>query len=164
MTFRIRHHFPKIAVAVLVTFVFPSCFDRTSFFNYHAVDLDGWDRTDFQEYHVDPVASDGYYVEEIGVRTTNAYPYQRLHLVVKQDIISTIGKRSGRFRCDTLHIDIYDGWGKPKGKGTSLYQHVVPFKTLPLKAGDSLSVRIAHDMQVFSLTGVSDVGLKVTRQ
>ena len=51
-----------------------------------------------------------------------------------------------------------------KGRGVDLRQHVIPLKTLSLKAGDSLSVRISHDMSAFTLQGVSDVGLKVTRQ
>ena len=118
----------KVAVALLATATFAACFDHTTFFNYHAIAPEGWDKPDFQEYNVDPIETDGYYVEEIGLRTSSAYPFRRIHLVVRQD------------------------------------QHVIPLKTLSLKAGDSLSVRISHDMSAFTLQGVSDVGLKVTRQ
>ncbi|MBR0116832.1 MAG: gliding motility lipoprotein GldH [Prevotella sp.] len=160
----LRHGMQKIGVTILVVSALVACFNRTSFYHFHAIDLDGWDRIDFQEYEVKALEEDGYYVEEIGVRTSTAYPFQSLNLIVKQDIISTTKSHPNRFRCDTLRIDIYDSWGKPKGKGVDLYQHMIPLKTLPLKAGDSLSVRIAHGMKVFSVKGVSDVGLKITRQ
>ena len=164
MSSHLLRHFTKVAVGILLTATFVACYDRTSFFNYHAINLDGWDRTDFQEYQVNAISEEGYYMEEIGVRTTKAYPYQQLHLIVKQEIISTTGTHPNRFRRDTLHIDIYDSWGKPKGKGIDLFQNVVPFKTLPLKAGDSISLQIAHDMKALSIKGISDVGLKVTHR
>ncbi|MBO4658213.1 MAG: gliding motility lipoprotein GldH [Prevotella sp.] len=164
MLFPLRRNIITITVAILVVTVAVSCFDRTTFFHYHAIDLEGWERMDFKEYEMNALEEDGYYVEEIGVRTTTTYPFKRLNLIVKQDIISTTSTHPSRFRCDTLCIDIYDSWGKPKGKGIDLYQHVVPLKTLPLKSGDSLSVRIAHCMTTFSVKGVSDVGLKITRQ
>ena len=154
----------KVAVALLATATFAACFDHTTFFNYHAIAPEGWDKPDFQEYNVDPIETDGYYVEEIGLRTSSAYPFRRIHLVVRQDIISTTGTHPSRFRCDTVRVDIYDSWGKSKGRGVDLRQHVIPLKTLSLKAGDSLSVRISHDMSAFTLQGVSDIGLKVTRQ
>ncbi len=157
-------HILKVAVALLATATFAACFDHTEFFNYHPIDTEGWGRNDVQEYHVRPVAADGYYVEEVGVRTSAEYPYRRLNLIVRQDIVSTNGSHLSRSRCDTLTIDVYNSWGKPEGKGVDLFQHVIPFKTLSLKAGDSLSVRIGHDMQAYTLKGVSDVGLKVTRQ
>ena len=53
-----------------------ACFNRTSFYHFHAIDLDGWDRIDFQEYEVKALEEDGYYVEEIGVRTSTAYPFR----------------------------------------------------------------------------------------
>ena len=50
----------KVAVALLATATFAACFDHTTFFNYHAIAPEGWDKPDFQEYNVDPIETDGY--------------------------------------------------------------------------------------------------------
>ena len=59
-------------------------------------------------------------------------------------------------------LDIYDEEGRAIGKGVNLRQYVIAVRQLSLKAGDSLSVSIKHHMQQSSISGVADVGIKVT--
>ena len=48
----------KIGVTILVVSSLVACFNRTSFYHFHAIDLDGWDRIDFQEYEVKALEED----------------------------------------------------------------------------------------------------------
>ncbi len=154
----------SIAVAVLATATFAGCYRNTAFFQYHATDAAGWHSSDFLEYHVPAVQQPGYYVEEIGIRTDAGFPYRQISLVVNQNVIHTATKQMGRFRSDTILVDILDEQGRPIGHGTSLMQRVIPFKSLKLETGDSLSLRIRHNMSGSVVKGVTDVGLKVTFQ
>ena len=153
-----------IAVASLATATFVSCYQNTSFYQYHSTDIKGWERSDFLEYHVSPVSQKGYYVEEIGIRTATTFPYRNLSLVVNQHVVSTTGQQTGRFRSDTVVVDIFDENGRLLGQGANLKQYVIPFKSLKLEVGDSLSIRIHHNMKSIAVPGVSDVGVKLTYQ
>ena len=82
-----------VAVAFLATATFVSCYQNTAFYRYFPVNIEGWEKADFLEYSVPSVSLGGYYVEEIGVRTSRDYPYRQLSLAIQQKVISTTGER-----------------------------------------------------------------------
>ena len=153
-----------VAVAFLATATFVSCYQNTAFYRYFPVNIEGWEKADFLEYSVPSVSLGGYYVEEIGVSTSRDYPYRQLSLAIQQKVISTTGEQPMRVKKDTIVIDVYDEEGRVEGRGVNLKQHTIPFKSLRLHPGDSIMMRISHNMQRLSVKGVSDVGVKVTRQ
>ena len=150
-----------MAVALMLTAIV-ACYQQTAYFNYQSTAIDGWHKSDVLQFAVPSVDEEGYYVEEVGVRVNAEYPYRQLALVVNQEIISTRPKKNVCFKTDTLVLDIYDEEGRAIGKGVNLRQYVIAVRQLSLKAGDSLSVSIKHHMQQSSISGVADVGIKVT--
>lgn len=152
-----------MATALLATVMVVACFQSTAYFRYFSTNIKGWQRDSVLHYHVPAVEENGYYVEEIGVRACKQYPFRQLSLVVDQKVISTNDSHSNIFKTDTLTFDIFDEMGKIKGKGVNLYQIVIPFKSLKLQKGDSISMDIHHNLSRFSVNGISDVGLKVTK-
>ena len=151
-----------MAVAIFATATFVACFQNTAYYHYHSTDADCWDRFDFLEYHVPAVGQEGYYVEEIGIRFSEQYPYGQLGLVVNQTVVHTLSKRLGRFKSDTLLVDLYDQAGRPAGDGINLRQVVIPLKSVKLEKGDSLALSIQHNMKNTAIKGVSAIGVKVT--
>ena len=164
MKFRSSIKIFMVAVAFFATATFVSCYQNTAYFKYFPIKIEGWEKADFLEFIVPSVSLGGYYVEEIGVRTSRDYPYRQLSLAIDQKIISTTGEQPTRVKKDTIIVDIYDEEGRVEGRGVNLRQHNIPFKSFKLYPGDSIVMRISHGMQRLSVKGISDVGLKVTRQ
>ena len=150
-----------IAVAILATAAFVSCFQNIGFYEYRAVDIDGWDRNDFVDFRIHAAQEDGYYTEIIGVRADRAYPFKSLQLIVSQNIVSTTKVRKSIFKSDTLNVDIYDDEGMMAGSGVNLHQYEIPFKSLRLEKDDSLYLTIHHNMNRRRIKGISDVGVKI---
>ena len=119
-----------VAVAFLATATFVSCYQNTAFYRYFPVNIEGWEKADFLEYSVPSVSLGGYYVEEIGVRTSRDYPYRQLSLAIQQKVISTTGEQPMRVKKDTIVIEVYEEEGRVEGRGVNLKQHTFPFKSL----------------------------------
>ena len=96
------------------------------------------------------------------MRTDASFPYQSLSLVVDQWIIHTKTHAPGRFKSDTISIDIYDRQGRAEGRGVNLMQYVYPLKSVKLQQGDSIALRIHHHMKNKSIVGVANVGFKLS--
>ena len=150
-----------IAVALLATATFVSCFSHTAHFEYKGVSLKGWHRSEIVEFRVPPVEQAGYYIEEVGIRASKDYPFQSLNLLVRQEIVSSKDKYRHLTMSDTISIPVYDSEGMPTGDGVNLRQYQVPLKTIKLQEGDSIQVTIRHNMQAPTIPGISDVGMRV---
>ncbi|MBQ2553963.1 MAG: gliding motility lipoprotein GldH [Prevotella sp.] len=154
-TTRIRHYLHTIITglsAVLLT----ACFPDTHYVTYQHVDADGWERDSVLEYTIPHVDDDGTYMSEIDLRTTRAYPFTRLYLIVSQTIYP-----AGRTITDTLNLEISDNQGRQKGRGFTLLQQERPFRFLQLHQGDSLVIHVSHHMRRRLLSGISDVGYRL---
>ena len=152
-----------IAAATLLAAVVAACFPTTSYFRYYSTNERGWDSDDVLHYNVPRVDADGYFVEEIGVRTSSRYPFQQLSLVVEQSVISVPMTHGRKNITDTVTINIYNDDGKQQGKGVGTRLHTFALKGLNLVKGDSIALSIHHNMRRYKLEGVTDVGLKVTQ-
>ncbi len=150
-----------LAVAIFATAAFVSCFDHIGFYEYHAIDIDGWERNDFTDFNIPSAASSGYYTEIIGIRVNADYPFRTLDLIVEQNIISTTQAGRNFFKRDTMRLAIYDEDGRIYGTGVNLHQMEIPYKTIRLEKGDSIYMKIRHNMSRRRVKGISDIGLKV---
>ncbi len=153
-----------MAAAFVVVAMVMACYPRTAYFRFFSVDVNGWDRDSVLQYNVRAVKEKGYYVEEIGLRANVDYPFQKLSLVVDQTIISTSMEHGNIHLSDTMTIDVFDQMGRLEGRGVNLKQIMVPLKSVELEKDDSISVSIRHNMRRLKLNGITDVGLRVTRQ
>ena len=153
-----------MAVAVLAAAMLMACYSDAVYYHYDSTDLDGWDRAEVFEHNVSPVSNGGYYVEEVGIRADASFLYRSVSLVIDQRIVHTKTQVPSDFKSDTVSIDIYDQQGKALGRGVNLLQYTFPFRSVRLQQGDSISLRIHHNMKNKSISGIANVGLRVSFQ
>lgn len=147
-------------LAATVAFTYTSCSTDTVFYSYAHTPLSGWEKNDTLTFRVPRLSADGIYAQQLGLRMTNAFPFTSISLIVEQMVLP-----KGNVLTDTVRCTITDVRGNFLGDGVSSYQYLFPVREEHLHKGDSLCVRIRHNMKREILPGVSDVGLKMeTRQ
>ena len=148
-----------IYLALLSVCLLTACEQRTVYNHYENTPVAGWEKNDTLSFNISPVKKPGSYIEEIGLRINNDYPFMSLNLIVEQTAYP-----SREFRCDTLRCSLIDKQGNAKGRGISHYQYQFHLTTLKLNKDDRLYVAIRHDMKREILPGISDIGIKLTRK
>ena len=136
-----------------------SCNNHTVFSHYESTSVRGWERNDTLSFNIEPMQETNLYAEEIGVRITGEYPFKGLSLIVEQTVYP-----SKTTITDTLNCDLIDDVGHANGKGINHYQYLYPLTTLKLNKGESVHVAIRHCMKREILPGITDIGLKLSRQ
>ena len=136
-----------------------SCNNHTVFSHYESTSVRGWERNDTLSFNIEPMQETNLYAEEIGVRITGEYPFKGLSLIVEQTVYP-----SKTTITDTLNCDLIDDVGHANGKGINHYQYLFPLTTLKLNKGESVHVAIRHCMKREILPGITDIGLKLSRQ
>ena len=143
----------------LLTLILVACYPNTRYVDYRHTDVKGWEKDSVLFFGVAPLDEGGPYVEELGLRTESNYPFMRLSLIIEQQLFP-----SGKHITDTLNLPIYDQEGTPVGRGLSVYRQELPFRFLRLNEGDSLAIRIHHNMLRRSLPGVTEVGIHLLKR
>lgn len=136
-----------------------SCDNRTVFSHYESTPVRGWERNDTLTFNIAPMQETSLYMEDIGVRITGEYPFKGLSLIVEQTVYP-----SNTMITDTLNCNLVDDIGHAHGKGINHYQYLFPLTTLKLNKGETVHVAIRHCMKREILPGITDVGLKLSRQ
>ena len=149
----------KLLILLTVALALASCNRKTIYSHYEHTPLDGWEKNDTLVFSVPPVKYDGVYREMIGLRTSSAYPFMGLTLVVEQEVWP-----SGLTRSDTLWCRLVDSDGNIQGEGISNFQYNFQLLNLRLNSSDSLRVTVRHNMKREILPGISDIGLTLTKK
>ena len=136
-----------------------ACNRRTVFNHYEHTPVAGWEKNDTLSFYIGPMAEQGQYMEEIGLRISESYPFMGLHLIVEQTAYPSRETRS-----DTLKCNLIDEKGNAKGRGISHYQYIFHLTTLKLEQDERLHVAIRHDMKREILPGITDIGVRLTRK
>lgn len=143
---------------VAVVLLCCSCDNKTAYNNYEPVSVEGWERSDTVVFEDIVIKTTADYKEEIGLRINDAFPYLNLFLVVDQEI------RPGNIlRRDTINCSLMDNEGNIKGNGLSFYQYSFPLTALRLNSGDTLNIRVRHNMRREILPGIANIGMKISR-
>ncbi len=152
----------KLKVQILLFLGFcllTACNEKTVYSEYESIAVEGWARNDTIAFNDIVIKATTDYKEEIGVRINDAFPFLGLFLYVEQEI------RPGHIiRTDTLSCRLMDEEGNVKGRGLSFYQYNFHLTTLHLYAGDTLSIRIRHNMRRETLPGVANIGMRISKQ
>ena len=154
-----RHTLLYIYIVICMGMIFVSCDNRTVFSHYESTPVRGWERNDTLTFNIEAMQETNLYAEEIGVRITGEYPFKGLSLIVEQTVYP-----SNTMITDTLNCDLIDDVGHANGHGISHYQYQFPLTTLKLNKGESVHVAIRHCMKREILPGITDIGLKLSRQ
>lgn len=147
-----------VGVLAVMTLTVSSCSTDTVYDSYSHTPLAGWEKNDTLVFCVPKVAESGLYNQYIGVRMTNAFPFTSISLIVEQQILP-----KGKVFADTIKCAITDVRGNFLGDGVSSYQYLVPLHSERLAKGDSIRLKIRHNMKREILPGVSDVGIKISK-
>lgn len=139
-----------------------SCNRKTVFNRFEHTPQTGWEKNDTLIFRLHPINRPGEYEEEIGLRIADFYPFTAICLIVDRTIISKDKTQAPRTLSDTLTCRLFDANGIIEGKGVSLFQYSVPASGLPLTEGDSVEVRIRHNMKREILHGITDIGYKLS--
>ena len=148
-----------IYIVMCMGMAFMSCDNSTVFNHYESTPVRGWERNDTLIFDIAPMQETNLYAEEIGIRITGEYPFKGLSLIVEQTV-----RPSNTTLTDTLSCDLVDDIGYAHGKGINHYQYLFPLTTLKLNKGEKVHVAIRHCMKREILPGITDVGLKLSRQ
>lgn len=143
---------------VLAGCLLAACKNTPVYYHFEHTSENGWEKTDALDFSITPMASNGSYQEQIGLRISANYPYMSLSLIIKQTIYP-----AGQTYCDTLDCHLIDENGNSTGYGISQYQYLFPLKTLQLHQGDSIQCIIRHNMKREILPGITDVGIRLQR-
>ena len=136
-----------------------SCLRQTAYYHFEHTPLTGWEKNDALEYSVSPMADDCTLSEEVELRTNILYPFQGLTLVLEQEVLPR-----RYIRRDTINCSIADKEGKIKGEGTGIYTYGYQVADLQLARGDSLHIRLRHNMKREILPGIADVGIRLRKR
>lgn len=141
-----------------VTLAMASCDRKAVYSHYVSTPINGWDASDELTFTVSPIPADGAYEEYAGLRINRAYPFQRLTLIIQQQVFP-----AGETHTDTLEVNLIDHKGNIIGQGINYFQYAIPFRKIDLHAEDSMSVSIRHHMRRETLPGIGDVGFTLLR-
>ena len=158
LTTIMRRNFNNIVLTIFAatSFMLTGCEDRTIVHTYIPTPIDGWERNEPVTFSIDTVKHDADYSAEIYVRTTTAYPYDELWLIVTSHFEHPPLHRQDTLKCNT---------GKTQEikshSGLLIHDHSIPLSPIPLKQGQSGTVTIRHYMNKYEIQGVSDIGLRL---
>lgn len=142
------------AMAVL----FAACETNVVYSNYEHAAIGGWEKNEPLTFSVDSLKTAGTYSMTLGMRISDAYPFRNLHMVIEQTVFP--GKR---VITDTITCNVMDKRGTMLGHGVSLYQYDLPIRKCDYQKGDSLHIKVRHNMKREILPGIADVGITIKR-
>lgn len=147
-----------IILTTLLVTALTAC-DKTKVYNqYVNAPIKGWEKNEAVILDIDPLDEGGTYSLLLGMRISEEYPFRNLHMVVEQTIYP-----SGKTLSDTITCHVVDKHGNMLGHGVSLYQYDLPIRKRFYLHGDSIHIRVRHNMKREILPGISDVGITLRK-
>lgn len=146
-------------LAAMLLLVLSACNRKLVYDRYLSTPISGWEKNDTLSYNIRPVSGTDTYDMWLGLRTSEAYPFTAITLIVEQHIYpkDTIVN-------DTVNCKLTDRHGNASGTGVNFHQYRFPVTELQLQDGDSIHIRVRHDMKREILPGISDVGISLRRK
>ena len=140
-----------IAMALLA-----SCNRNIIYNQYQSTNIDCWKKTDTLLYNIGTLNVSGTYSYELGLRTTTTYPFTNICIVVEQENI-----KKNDVTKDTINCELTSSEGNTKNTGLGYKQYVFPLASKVMAENDSIRIKVYHIMATDSITGISDVGIRV---
>lgn len=148
-----------IAIIVMAIWLVMSCNTDTIYHHFSHIPEEGWDKRDTFYFKIDTILVEGNYTATLCTRTDATYPYRNLSL---KTILTVMPSNTTTTR--STDFDITNQEGAHDRKGITLHNHEREISTIHLQPGDSLNVKVAHNMRKETMPGITDIGIKVTRK
>ena len=146
-----------LIVVLTVALAVASCDRKTIYHHYEPTPLAGWEKGDTLFFAVKPIGQQTTIQRDIELRIADSYPFRSLNLIVEQTTLP-----SYKIRRDTVDCQFMTPNGKVLGQGITLYQYRFRLPDVSLNEGDSLRLSIYHNMRRETLTGIADIGIRMT--
>ena len=147
----------RLTAWLTVALVAAGCNRKTVYHHYEHTPLAGWEKADTLHFEVRRMVQRATVQRDIELRTADTYPFRSLSLIVEQTVLP-----SGHMHSDTIDCLLITPEGSVLGQGLTLYQYRFPLPDISLDEGDSLSLRVYHNMRRETLPGIADVGIRMT--
>ena len=146
-------------MAAMLLLVLSACNRKLVYDRYLSTPISGWEKNDTLSYDIRPVSGTDTYDMWLGLRTSEAYPFTAITLIVEQHIYpkDTIVN-------DTVNCKLTDRHGNASGTGVNFHQYRFPVTERELQDGDSIDIRVRRDMKRAIVPGTSDVGISLRRK
>jgi gliding motility-associated lipoprotein GldH len=153
--------FTLFLLIITVAMAMSGCNRKAIYSHYESMTVDGWGwgKTDTLFYYLESIADSCDYTEEIGLRTTSAYPFTNFSMIVIQRV-----KPSGWERVDTMDFEIVSNDGHRNGQGMKFQNQTKVLRDITLAKGDSLTVCVIHNMRDDGIKGVAAVGVTICKK
>ncbi|MDE5678756.1 MAG: gliding motility lipoprotein GldH [Phocaeicola sp.] len=138
-----------------------ACQNNTVYHSYNPISTEGWRKNDTLVYFLPASINTGVYDLTIGIRYQEAYSYRDIWLEISHNTKDTL-----TYVTDTLQLFLADETGNRIGNSPGgLYQCELPYKaSFPIRTeGNTRTFRIVHIMTDNPLTGISDVGIRISQ-
>ena len=143
-----------MAAFFIVVSTTTSCNGNKVYDQYNHTPITGWEKNDTLTFSVPRMTEAAVYSSELMLRINEDFPFMSVTLIVEQKVIPGMDVKT-----DTLKCRLIDQKGNFSGQGISYHQYIFDMSPIQLQQGDSIHVRIRHDMKREILPGVSDVGI-----
>ena len=149
---------PSIFFYLLLSSIILSCTDGTVLHSYKPLPADGWDKRDTICFDVPKAEKNINGLLFIGLRTKAVIGIQDITLAVEQ-----YGETTGLIRQDTIRYPLTDAEGNALSKGVNCHQYETIHLPIQIKKGQNGSVRVHHLMTREMITGITEIGIKISR-
>jgi len=151
--------FCKLFIFVSIILGIISCSHKETFLKFHSFANAKWNRDNPAVFNVKIEDNSQRYDVSIELRNNDDYPFSNIWLFVDYKM------PDGNSRVDTIGADLADIYGKWQGKGLSLYNLSIPYESTILFPDTGIYIfSIRQGMRIDPLTGISDIGLKVSKK
>lgn len=147
-----------ILISLFTALVITSCDKEKVYAHYEHVPYEGWDKNTPLQFSLDTLTEGGAYSLTLGLRLNDEYPFRNLHLVVEQTVFPERISLVDKVMCTTV-----DRQGIMIGHGISLYEYNIPIRKHTYNRGDSIQIKVRHDMKRETLPGIVDVGFTLKK-
>ena len=143
----------------LLFLLLTACTQKEISFESHSFPNAGWDMRQGVPFKVSIQDTSIIYDITVEFRHNDQYPYRNIWLFVDYET------PSGIVRTDTLGDYLADTYGKWLGKGISLYSFPFTYQeNIQYPDTGTYIYTIRHGMRSDVLTGVSDIGLRISKK
>ena len=147
---------PSISFYLLLSSVILSCTGGTVFHSYKPLPAEGWERRDTVCFPLPQQTEDINGTLTIGLRASAPVGMQDIVLAVEQCLQSPAA-----YRCDTVRYPLTDAVGNVLGKGVNTIQYETQQLPIHAQKGQSGIIRIHHIMNRETVSGITELGIKV---
>lgn len=149
---------------ITVATILVSCNRKTVYDHYEHTPLTGWEKNDTLIYRMPVFDKGGDYSEILGMRISDNYPFTSICIIVDNTIIPKGNPLNLSTQSDTITCSLFDSDGSIKGDGVSIFQYRNYVKNISVEEGDSLEVRVRHNMKREILNGILDIGIQLNKK